>query len=183
MRFDGGKHHPHSTRCHNFVANEEASLRAHAEPMAVCRVNDTAYSSLEYLGTFQINRANVFNCFTGLSFRLVGLLLLAHWLMPNARQHTSKFFFLSHYNPNTGEYAVGSDDFYFLAFYVVFFTGLRASCIEYILAPLGRRWGIRKRKNIVRFTEQAWLLCYYSVFYTLGVVRLELSFYSDSPIL
>jgi very-long-chain ceramide synthase len=90
--------------------------------------------------------------------------------MPKARPYTSKFFTLSQYNEATGKYFANSGDFYFLAFCVVLFTGLRASCMEHVLAPLAKAWGISKRKDITRFSEQAWLLVYYLIFWPLGFV-------------
>ena len=42
--------------------------------------------------------------------------------------------------------------------------------MEYILAPFARLQGVTKRKMLTRFSEQAWLLVYYSVFWTLGMV-------------
>ena len=90
--------------------------------------------------------------------------------MSKARPVTSKFFTIGHYNPATGRYAAGNDDYYFITFCVVLFTGLRAGCMEHILAPLAKMWGISKRKEVTRFSEQAWLLIYYSVFWPLGWV-------------
>ncbi|KAL4971291.1 longevity assurance proteins LAG1/LAC1 [Aspergillus desertorum] len=105
----------------------------------------------------------------GISLKTIVLLSLTHLCLPSSRIYTSKFLWVSHYNPKTGNYAIGSNDFCFLTFCVVLFTGLRAICMKYILGPLARRWGIYKAKDITRFSEQAWLLCYYSVFWTLGV--------------
>ncbi|ORY67786.1 TLC domain-containing protein [Pseudomassariella vexata] len=106
---------------------------------------------------------------TGFSFNLIALLFLTHFCMSKARPYTSKFFTLSHYNPNTGKYAAGRDDLCFIAFCIILFTGLRAGFMENILAPLAKIWGISKRKEITRFSEQAWLLIYYTVFWTLGL--------------
>jgi len=44
--------------------------------------------------------------------------------------------------------------------------------MEYIFAPFAKSQGVAKRKDITRFSEQAWLLLYYSVFWTLGIVSL-----------
>jgi acyl-CoA-dependent ceramide synthase len=107
---------------------------------------------------------------TGLSFNLIALLFLTHICISSARPHTSKFFTLSHYNPNTGKYAAGHDDFYFASFCIVLFTGLRAGCMEYVLAPLAKLWGISERKVATRFAEQGWMLIYYNVFWPLGMV-------------
>ncbi|OAA54909.1 sphingosine N-acyltransferase lac1 [Cordyceps fumosorosea ARSEF 2679] len=104
----------------------------------------------------------------GLSFNLLALLFLAHAFIPKAREHTNKFFHLSYFNPATGNYAIGADDVHLIIFFIVLFTGLRASCMEYMLAPLGRSRGITKRKDLTRFTEQGWLFVYYSVFWTMG---------------
>ncbi|KAL5335184.1 TLC domain-containing protein [Aspergillus crustosus] len=104
-----------------------------------------------------------------LSFNIIALLFFTHICVPDARSYTSRLFWVSHYNPQTGQYAIGSHDFYYLAFCIVLFTGLRAIALEYVLAPLARRWGVQKRRDVTRFSEQAWLLCYYSVFWTLGM--------------
>ncbi|KAL2023003.1 hypothetical protein VTK56DRAFT_4218 [Thermocarpiscus australiensis] len=111
----------------------------------------------------------------GLSFNLLALLFLAHG-MPRARDYTAKYFHLSYYNPNTGKYALGSADGYFVLFCVVLFTGLRAATMEYVLAPFAKGQGIAKRKDITRFSEQAWLLIYYAFFWPLG-----LYIYRSSP--
>jgi len=108
----------------------------------------------------------------GLSFNLLALLFLAHSFFPKLRSHTTKFFSLGHYNPATGKYGVGPNDTYLLVFCIVLFTGLRASIMEYMLAPFAKSRGIAKRKAITRFSEQAWLLIYYVFFWSLGVVGL-----------
>ncbi|KAI0008279.1 longevity assurance proteins LAG1/LAC1 [Xylariaceae sp. FL0662B] len=113
---------------------------------------------------------------TGLSFNLIALIFLAHLFIPKARPHTSKFFTISYYNPASGAYAIGSDDYCFISFCVILFTGLRAGFMEHILAPLARYWGISKRKDMTRFSEQAWMLVYYAFFWTVGVYL-----YTQSP--
>ena len=50
------------------------------------------------------------------------------------------------------------------------FTFLRATSVDYIFMPFARRGGISTKKDLIRFAEQAWLLIYYSVFWTLGMV-------------
>ncbi|KAI0172801.1 longevity assurance proteins LAG1/LAC1 [Hypoxylon sp. FL1284] len=106
---------------------------------------------------------------TGLSFNLIALIFLANMFIPKARPHTSKFFTISYYNPATERYAIGPNDYHFICFCVILFTGLRAGMMENVLAPLARQWGIAKRKEITRFSEQAWMLIYYSVFWSLGL--------------
>ncbi|KAI0203257.1 TLC domain-containing protein [Astrocystis sublimbata] len=105
----------------------------------------------------------------GLSFNLIALIFLTHMFIPKARPHTLKFFTLSYRNSETGEYAVGGGDYYFISFCIVLFTGLRAGLMEHVFAPMAKHWGLDKRKDMTRFSEQAWLLTYYAFFWPLGV--------------
>ncbi|KAF5717757.1 sphingosine n-acyltransferase lac1 [Fusarium mundagurra] len=105
----------------------------------------------------------------GLSFNLLALIFLAQTFIPKAREHTHKFFHLSYYSSQSGQYRIGYDDAYFITFCVILFTGLRAATMEYVLAPIGRLQGISNRKNLTRFSEQAWLMVYYTVFWPWGV--------------
>lgn len=102
--------------------------------------------------------------------------------MTRARPYTAKYFTLSYYNPQTGEYALGWDDGYLILFCVLLFTGLRAASMEYVLAPFAKAHGIKKRKDITRFSEQAWLLMYYMVFWTLGAVSGAMRLKSPSQV-
>lgn len=119
------------------------------------------------------DEANHLIWITGLSFNLLALLFLAHSFIPKARPHTTKFFNLSYYNADSGKYRTGFDDAYFIAFCITAFTGLRAATMEYLLAPLAKLQGVTERKTLTRFSEQAWLLVYYSFFWTLGAVCLS----------
>ncbi|KAK7756516.1 Sphingosine N-acyltransferase lag1 [Diatrype stigma] len=107
---------------------------------------------------------------TGFSFNIIALIFLAHTLLPKARPYTLKFFTLSYFNPDSGLYRIGWDDFYFITFCIVLFTGLRAFFMEHVLAPLAKHWGVTKKGDVTRFSEQAWLLVYYSAFWPLGMV-------------
>ena len=102
---------------------------------------------------------------------LLMLLTLTHVSFPKARRYTRKFYTLAYYNPESGRYAVGWDDVYFVMLWIVIFTGLRIVVMEYILTPLAELVGLRKKKAKTRFAEQAWLIAYTSVFWTLGLVR------------
>lgn len=107
----------------------------------------------------------------GLSFNLIALLFLSHACIPKARPYTSKFFQLSHYNAETGRYGIGFDDYYFITFCIVALTGLRAATMEFVLAPLAKACGAGdKRKDLTRFSEQAWLIVFYCIFWPLGMV-------------
>lgn len=42
--------------------------------------------------------------------------------------------------------------------------------MTYMLVPFAEWCGVQKTKTKVRFTEQAWLILYYVVFWSLGMV-------------
>lgn len=105
----------------------------------------------------------------GISFHLVATIFVAHKFFHS--RLTSKFVTLAYYNPSTGKYGAGADDYFFMTFCVVVFTGLRAGTMEYVLVPLARRWGISKKKGATRFAEQAWLWLYCCVIWPVGMVR------------
>jgi hypothetical protein len=50
------------------------------------------------------------------------------------------------------------------------FTGLRVLVMEYVLDPIARYNGIKTRKGLVRFKEQAWLAMYCTCSWSLGMV-------------
>ncbi|PFH55792.1 hypothetical protein XA68_17616 [Ophiocordyceps unilateralis] len=112
----------------------------------------------------------------GLSFNLLALLFLAHSFIPKARAHTRRFFHLSYYDASSAKYGVGFDDVYIIIFCILLFTGLRAATMEYVLVPFARLQGLTKRKALTRFSEQAWLFAYYSVFWSVGMY-----IYTTSP--
>lgn len=111
------------------------------------------------------------NAIVGLSVNLLMLLFLTHLSFPRARRHTRKFFELSYYNPNSGEYYAGWNDAWMVFYWIVVFTGIRAAVMDYLLAPFAKKAGAKTERDQTRFAEQAWLLIYYSVFWTLGMVR------------
>ena len=98
------------------------------------------------------------------------LLGLTHMCFPRARRHTRKFFELSYYNPESGEYCAGWNDAFMVFYWIVIFTGLRAAIMDYVLMPFAKMLGVKTARDQTRFVEQAWLLVYYSVFWTLGMV-------------
>ncbi|KAH7091655.1 TLC domain-containing protein [Paraphoma chrysanthemicola] len=105
----------------------------------------------------------------GISVNLLSLLFLTHIFFPRARSRTSKFFRMSYYNPETQMYGCGTDDLPFVALWSVIFTGVRVVVMEYLLDPLARLGGIRTKKGLDRFKEQAWLIVYYTASWSLGM--------------
>ncbi|KAI9804400.1 MAG: hypothetical protein M1825_001299 [Sarcosagium campestre] len=105
----------------------------------------------------------------GLATNLIILLSLTHICFPRARPHTRKFFELSYYRAATGKYTIGLDDTYFVAFWIIAFTGLRAGMMDFVLIPFAQWGNVEKRKGRIRFAEQAWLFVYYAIFLPLGM--------------
>ncbi|CAA9956764.1 hypothetical protein CFE70_000355 [Pyrenophora teres f. teres 0-1] len=105
----------------------------------------------------------------GISVNLLTLLTLTHTFFPRARSRTAKFFHMSYYNPETDMYGCGTDDLSFVLLWTVIFTGLRVVVMDYLLDPLARLGGIRSKKGLDRFKEQAWLVIYYIGSWSLGM--------------
>jgi len=102
------------------------------------------------------------------------LLALTHLCFPRARRHTFKFFCLSYYNKETGQYYSGWNDAFVVFFCITVFTGLRAAVMDYILLPLAKKGGVKTARDQTRFCEQAWLLVYLSFTWTLGMVSFQI---------
>jgi hypothetical protein len=122
------------------------------------------------IASLQDRIRTIIDIIAGLSINLLLLLFLTHLCYPRARHHTRKFFELSYYNESRDRYALGWDDIFLVFHWIVVFTGLRAATMDYILSPLAQWAGLNKKKEKVRFAEQAWVLIYYGVFWSLGMV-------------
>ncbi|KAJ9494760.1 Sphingosine N-acyltransferase lag1 [Exophiala xenobiotica] len=104
-----------------------------------------------------------------ISLNLISMLFFIHIFFPAARHHTQKFFCISYYNPNTGTFALGWDDIFFVFYWLIVFTGLRCAIMDYVLTPLASLLGLKKKKPKVRFAEQAWLVLYSSTSWSVGM--------------
>lgn len=111
---------------------------------------------------------------TGLSLIAIVLILLTPICLGNSQLHTPDFYELSYYNAKTNQYATGQKDLCFVGFWIVLLTGMRAALMEYMLAPLAKRWGISTKKQQTRFAEQAWMIIYYNISWPIGLVRWRL---------
>ncbi len=145
---------------------------------ALCRwcANGSLSTRLVRLYVPSSNISTELTSILGLSVNLLVLLSLTHLSFPKARRHTRKFLELSYYNPATEEYTIGWDDACVVLYWITLFTGLRASVMDYILTPFAQWAGVEKKKDLVRFAEQAWLLLYYAVFWPIGMVRISFWF-------
>lgn len=74
------------------------------------------------------------------------------------------------YQVGPDAYDKGVDDVYFVGFWVVAFTFLRAAIMKYVYHPLGRILGIHPFSKRQRFAEQGFMFTYYIIFWVLGMV-------------
>jgi acyl-CoA-dependent ceramide synthase len=145
------------------------AMRKDESPLATC----CAWLVEHQIGmdTLHLHRCGrLIELSAGLSVNLLIILALTHTCFPKARRHCRKFFELSYYNQESGEYTIGWDDACMVLYWIVLFTGLRAFFIDYVLLPLAQHAGIQKKKDLMRFAEQAWLLIYCMAFWSLGMV-------------
>ncbi|KAF9930420.1 sphingosine N-acyltransferase lag1 [Mortierella antarctica] len=94
-------------------------------------------------------------------------------LFPNS--FAKKFLFFQHYDSATETYEKSWEDLYFLLFWVISFTFLRAAVMTYGLVPMARRLGASTERTIQRFAEQGWICIYYSCSWVLGMYCLQLT--------
>jgi acyl-CoA-dependent ceramide synthase len=111
------------------------------------------------------------NGFAGISMTTLAMLLALHNLYPSLRPYTQPFFQLSYYDAASNSYVQGWEDVYFVFSAAVALTGIRAIVIEWMIQPMARSAGL-KRKQAVRVAEQSWNAMYYSFIWGVGMVRL-----------
>jgi acyl-CoA-dependent ceramide synthase len=124
-----------------------------------------SFGSRKYL-----HSANSWLCAAGISLTILAMLLALHNLYPSLRPYTQPFFELSYYDSATNSYVQGWDDVYFVVSAALALTAIRAIAIEWILEPLARYAGL-KRKGAVRLAEQGWQALYYGFIWGVGLVR------------
>ncbi|KAF8463832.1 TLC domain-containing protein [Kalaharituber pfeilii] len=107
-----------------------------------------------------------------LSLTILGIIHAADYVLPSSPSSpsiTQKISSLNYYNPATGQYKKGPADLYLVFYWIVVFTLLRDAAMQYLFKPYAKYGGIQTYKELVRFAEQAWLMVYYIVFWTLGM--------------
>ncbi|BFZ57700.1 sphingosine N-acyltransferase lag1 [Savitreella phatthalungensis] len=96
--------------------------------------------------------------------------LFLYGLQPTQENPVSRFLFVSY--PIRGStpqvYGKGYWDLAFVGFYVVVFTFTREFCMQFILAPVARFYGLRKGK-VQRFMEQGYTIMYFSCSASFGI--------------
>ena len=107
----------------------------------------------------------------GLSVNIMLFVGLSWLLFPSLRERMSACFRLSYPSgTQNGMYSPGPRDIYLVASFIVFFTALRAFSLDYLLMPLASRLGISRRKGRVRFAEQSYMMIYYAMYWTWGLL-------------
>lgn len=104
----------------------------------------------------------------GITLTIFATIMAVHNLYPSLRAYTTPFFQMSYYQPSTGRYRQGWDDVYLVISSIIGFTAARAIAIDWIFCPMAKRNGLKK-KAALRFAEQAWMVVYYGIFWTLGM--------------
>ncbi|KAK3717679.1 Sphingosine N-acyltransferase lag1 [Vermiconidia calcicola] len=114
----------------------------------------------------------------GLSLNLILLVFMSWSLFPSLRERLDALFMLSYRTEQqAGMFGQGPRDLWLVAAFIVFFTGVRAFMLDYVLIPLAGRLGVMKSKARVRFAEQGYLLLYYLMFWNFGLYL----FIRDTP--
>jgi acyl-CoA-dependent ceramide synthase len=122
-------------------------------------------------------RKSVMDHQLGLSLNFVLFLGMSYALFPSLRHNIASCFLLSYRSDHSGWYGQGPRDMYLVASCVVYFTGFRAFMLDYVLMPLAGHCGIARRKGRVRFAEQAYMIVYYAIYWSWGLVL----FIRDTP--
>lgn len=95
------------------------------------------------------------------------LVLLAYGLGISVAE---KCLFISH-GLGRDSYSKGMDDIFFIGFWVVAFTFLRAASMLYLYHPLAKVLGVSPLAKRQRLAEQGFVFTYSATFWTLGMVR------------
>ena len=104
----------------------------------------------------------------GLPLTVLSALGTIHLLID--QPYTAKFFSLSYFNPSTQLYNKGPGDWSFVTTWVLIFTLLRASLMEFIFYPFFYRFAPSPApRSATRFAEQAWSMSYYTISFAVGL--------------
>lgn len=91
----------------------------------------------------------------------------------------------SYHIVGTDQYGKGVNDFYFVAFYALFFTFLREFMMCVILRPLAGMLGVTRPHKVNRFMEQSYAMFYYGLSGPYGLYvmsRMPLWFFETTPL-
>ncbi|GAA6003147.1 hypothetical protein JCM10207_001771 [Rhodosporidiobolus poonsookiae] len=95
------------------------------------------------------------------------------------RNPFSRFLLLSFRKPGTSLYYKGRDDAFFIAWWVIAFGFIRDALMRWMFVPIARLCGIRSKRELARFAEQGWQLCYCSISFSIGLYINQTSEYRN----
>jgi acyl-CoA-dependent ceramide synthase len=98
----------------------------------------------------------------GLCVNVMLVILLSYLLFPDLRDRTGGFFMLSY--PLENAYGIGPQDLKLVFGFMAFFTTARVAVMDYMLKPLAVKLQVLKPKTQTRFTEQSYMIIYYTIF-------------------
>lgn len=92
--------------------------------------------------------------------------------IPSLQPYTQKFLHIQYLSDN-GLARIGVNDVYFAIYWVVLLVFVRAFLMEYAFRPFALYSGqIKSKKALIRFSEQAWSMFYYTTSFLFGVYLL-----------
>ncbi|EDR12888.1 uncharacterized protein LACBIDRAFT_246245 [Laccaria bicolor S238N-H82] len=98
--------------------------------------------------------------------------LLAPYLSPGFKNPFAPFFQISGHvdtsDPGDHRYAKSYYDILFLAYHIIFFSGVRQFITINVSRPIAKYFGLKREAKIDRFGEQAYAMVYFAVFGTWG---------------
>ncbi|KAJ2556236.1 Sphingosine N-acyltransferase lag1 [Coemansia sp. RSA 1933] len=68
-----------------------------------------------------------------------------------------------------GRYTRGWGDTYYILRWLLIFTALRVTVMQWVLEPFARWYGVRSSRKVIRFGEQGWQTIYYILSNSAGV--------------
>ncbi|VVT45850.1 uncharacterized protein SAPINGB_P000922 [Magnusiomyces paraingens] len=118
------------------------------------------------------------------SLFLIAFVIISHLFVPPLRSFTSKCLLISYVTTSSDGSvytSIGPDDVYFVTFWIVVLTFLRALFVDNWLILMARQvFGIKSFKITARFAEQSYALITYGSFFAWGAVLLSHSPYLTS---
>lgn len=104
----------------------------------------------------------------GFCINIILVVLISYYLFPELRGRMGGFFMLSY--PSDDLYGIGPQDLKLVLGCVVFFTAARAAILDHVSGPLAAKLGVIKTETRTRFAEQSYIIVYYTLFWSWGLL-------------
>lgn len=121
-------------------------------------------------------------------FLVLVLTITTYWISnPDSALHQflAKCIVPSYHIEGTNQYGKGGNDFYFVAYYAIFFTFTREFIMCVFLRPLAIYFGLSKQEKIKRFMEQTYAIVYFGFTSPFGLwimSKLPIWFFQTTPL-